>query len=195
MRIISIVYHSKYGHTKKQAEAVAQGARSVENVKVHLVAVEEVDQHWETLKESAGIIFGSPVYMGSVSASFKEFMEKTSKLYIPQEWKNKLAAGFVNSGSQNGDKLAALLQLNIFAAQQGMIWVSLGLLPGNNSSKGSPEDLNRLGAYLGAMSQSNSDQSSELTPPPSDLKTAEHLGRRVALLAKAYPAPETLRVE
>jgi NAD(P)H dehydrogenase (quinone) len=49
----------------------------------------------------------------------------------------KLAAGFTNSGSQNGDKQNTLMQFVTFAAQHGMLWVNLGQMPGNNSSGGS----------------------------------------------------------
>jgi NAD(P)H dehydrogenase (quinone) len=61
-----------------------------------------------------------------------------------------------------------------------MIWVGLDLMPGNSNSKGSHEDLNRLGSWLGAMAQSNVDEAPEVAPPESDLKTAAHLGQRVA---------------
>jgi hypothetical protein len=61
-----------------------------------------------------------------------------------------------------------------------MVWVGLGLLPGSNSSKGSTDDLNRLGSFLGAMAQSNADQGPEQGPTAADLRTAEHLGCRVA---------------
>jgi hypothetical protein len=46
--------------------------------------------------------------------------------------------------------------------------------------------LNRLGSFLGAMAQSNTDQGSDLAPIESDLKTAEHLGQRVAQLAARF---------
>ena len=95
-------------------------------------------------------------------------------------WANKLAAGFTNSGSQNGDKQNTLQALVSFAAQHGMVWINLNLMPGHNSSRGCADDLNRLGAFLGAMAQSNIDQGPELVPPESDLKTAWHLGKRVA---------------
>jgi multimeric flavodoxin WrbA len=73
----------------------------------------------------------------------------------------------------------------IFANQHGMLWVSLGLMPGNNNSKGSVDDLNRLGSFCGAMAQSNVDQGPEAMLQ-SDLKTAAHLGRRVAETALRY---------
>ena len=76
------------------------------------------------------------------------------------------------------------MQLAVFAAQHGMIWVGQHLLPGNNNSKGSVDDLNRLGSSLGAMAQANSDQGPEDGPIASDLLTAESLGERVANIAK-----------
>ncbi len=189
MTRVAVVYHSGFGHTKVVAEAVARGAESVAGTEVHLIPVEEVDDAWALLDGADAIIFGCPTYMGSASAPFKAFMDKTSKLWMEQRWKDKLAAGFTNSGSQSGDKLNTLIQLAVFAAQHGMIWVGLGLLPGNNSSQGSIEDLNRLGAFLGAMAQSNIDQGPDLAPPESDRKTAEHLGRRVAEAALRWRRP------
>jgi multimeric flavodoxin WrbA len=180
MARIVIVYHSGYGHTAAQAEAVARGASSAVGTAVQLVKVEDADQHWPDLAAADAIIFGTPTYMGSASAPFKTFMDASSKAWFTQDWKDKLAAGFTNSASQNGDKLNTLQQLAVFAAQHSMVWVGLGLLPGNNSSKGSTDDLNRLGSFLGAMAQSNSDQGPEQGPTAADLRTAEHLGRRVA---------------
>lgn len=183
MTKIAIVYHSGYGHTFEIAKAVAYGARRVAGAEVDLIKAEEAEANWETLNAANAIIFGAPTYMASASAPFKAFMDATSKLWFKQAWKDKVAAGFTNSGSQSGDKLSTLTQLMLFAMQHGMVWVGLGLLPGNNTSTGSPEDLNRLGSYVGAMAQSNNDQGPEIVPPESDRKTAAHLGERVAKLA------------
>ncbi|MEW6330791.1 MAG: flavodoxin family protein [Pseudomonadota bacterium] len=183
---IAVVYHSGYGHTARQAQAVADGAAGIAGVRAQLVPVENVEQHWRDLESADAIVFGSPTYMGSVSAPFKAFMDKSSKAWAAQQWKDKIAAGFTNSASHSGDKLNTLIQLAVFAAQHGMHWVSLGLLPGNNSRQGSPEDLNRLGSYLGAMAQSDSDAAPEIAPTGSDLRTAAHLGRRVAEAALGF---------
>ena len=180
MARIVIVYHSGYGHTAVQAEAVARGARGIAGAAVQLVKVEDAEQHWPDLAAADAIIFGAPTYMGSASAAFKTFMDASSKPWSTQAWKDKIAAGFTNSASQSGDKLSTLQQLAVFAAQHAMVWVGLGLMPGNNSSKGSTEDLNRLGSFLGAMAQSNADQGPEHGPTAADQRTAEHLGRRVA---------------
>lgn len=189
MTKVAIVYHSGYGHTQKQAEAVAEGVARVTGTKALLIPVAEADDRVAELNAADAIVFGSPTYMGSVSGPFKTWMDGTSKVW--GKWNGKLAAGFTNSASQSGDKLNTLMQISVFAAQHGMIWVSLGLMPGNNNSKGSVNDLNRLGSFLGAMAQSNADQGPEHGPIASDLETAKHLGQRVAETAKAYkPARE-----
>ncbi len=112
MARIVIVYHSGYGHTAVQAEAVARGARGIAGAAVQLVKVEDADQHWPDVADADAIIFGTPTYMGSASAAFKTFMDASSKPWAAGAWKDKIAAGFTNSASQSGDKLSTLQQLS-----------------------------------------------------------------------------------
>ncbi|MGQ5639883.1 MULTISPECIES: flavodoxin family protein [unclassified Streptomyces] len=179
---VAVAYHSGYGHTAKQAAAVAAGAEKVPDTQVTLVSLAELtDELWETLQESDAIIFGTPTYMGGSSAVFRAFIEATSKVWGDNlRWKNKIAGGFTNSGNMSGDKLNTLFDIALFAAQHGMIWVGLAEYGGWNTSAGSPEDINRLGSWLGAMSQANNDEGPDVTPGASDLRTAEALGRRIA---------------
>jgi NAD(P)H dehydrogenase (quinone) len=179
---IAIVYHSGYGHTRRQAEAVKAGVKQVEGAEALLLTVEEAQTRWDDLASAEAIIFGAPTYMGSASAPFKAFQDATSRAVVAKgfAWKDKIAAGFTNSGARSGDKLATLIQIAVFAAQHGMHWVNLGLPPANNSTTGSEEDLNRLGFWLGAGAQSNVDQGPDVAPPEADLATARHLGQRVA---------------
>ena len=93
-----------------------------------------------------------------------------------QKWKNKVAGGFTNSGGLNGDKLSSILELVVLAGQHGMIWVSPGILP---ESPYAPENINRLGSYLGVMAQSNQGVP-ETTTASGDIKTAELYGRHIA---------------
>jgi multimeric flavodoxin WrbA len=179
--LISIVHDSGWGHTARQAQSVAEGARQVAGAQVQLIAVSEGAIPWDVLEASDAIVFGSPTYNGSPSARFKQFCEASTKpVWNDMKWRNKVAAGFTNSGAQNGDKLHSLISMALFAAQHGMLWVGLDLKPGNDSSRGSVHDLNRLGSWLGAMAQSNGDQGPDDAPITSDLETAAHLGRRVA---------------
>jgi multimeric flavodoxin WrbA len=185
---VAIAYHSGFGHTARQAQAVARGAASVAGATTTLHDVVVVDDDlWTALDHADAIIFGAPTYMGSPSAVFKTFAEGTAAVWGDNlGWKDKIAAGFTNSQNINGDKLNSLMAFAILAAQHGMHWVSLGLYPGWNTTAGSPDDLNRLGSFLGAMAQSDGDASLEVAPPLSDLQTAEALGRRVAEVTKQW---------
>lgn len=188
MKKVAIVYHSGFGHTKVQATHVHKGAASVQGVTAVLYKAEDLTKDPTALNDADAIIFGAPTYMGSLSSPFKAFMDSTSAIWVTQEWKNKLAAGFTNSGSMAGDKLNSLVQLVIFAAQHGMLWVSLGLM--NESSapdvpSGDPQSINRIGSFLGATAQSDN-LPPDKTPPAGDLKTAELLGVRVAKIALAW---------
>ncbi|MEH3145699.1 MAG: flavodoxin family protein [Methylobacterium frigidaeris] len=184
---IAIVYHSGYGHTARQAEAVAEGVRRA-SASPLLLSVDEAQQRWDDLHAAHAIVFGTPTYMGAASASFKAFQEATSKVMMAGGylWKDKIAAGFTNSGAQAGDKLSTLLQMVLFAAQHGMHWVSLDLPPANNSTSGSDDDLNRLGFWIGAAAQSNTDEGPDRAPPEADLATARHLGARVARVTRDF---------
>ncbi|MEZ5935423.1 MAG: flavodoxin family protein [Alphaproteobacteria bacterium] len=181
MTDIAIVFHSGYGHTKVQAEAVRRGVEQIEGVRATLIQVD--DQRpppWDRLDAADAIIFGAPTYMGGPSAPFKAFIDATSSRWQEQAWKDKLAAGFTNSAGMSGDKLNTLQQFVLLAMQHGMIWVGLGLMPGDITRDGTPEDLNRLAGFVGAMARSRADRGPETDPPLTDQRTAEHLGRRVA---------------
>ena len=183
MAHIAIAYHSGYGHTARQAAAVAHGVESVEGATVELLPVDEPDDVlWDRLTAADAIIFGAPTYMGSPSAVFKAFAEAAVGPVWANDlsWRDKIAAGFTNSKAMSGDKLNSLVDLAVFAAQHGMIWVGLDIYPGWAESTASIEDLNRLGSWMGAMAQSDADLSAEKAPPETDLRTAAALGARVA---------------
>ena len=184
---IAIAYHSGFGHNAAMARAVRDGVDRAPRSKVRLIDVTDMtDESWDALANADAIIFGSPTYMGAVSGPFKSFMDKTARIWLERGWRNKLAAGFTVSSSQAGDKFATLSQLMTLACQHGMIWVSLDQLPGNNSSKGSVDDLNRIGGSLGAMAQANNDEGGDIAPPGADRETAALLGLRVAEVTRRF---------
>lgn len=185
--VVSIAYHSGYGHTAVLAEAVRDGAADTGAV-VHLIKVDGITEaEWELLDASDAIVFGSPTYMGTASGAFHQFAEDSSKRWFADAWLDKLAAGFTNSGSKSGDKLHTLQYFQILAGQHGMHWVNLGLKPGWNTSEASENDINRLGFFSGAAGQTHADLGPE-SVHKADIATAEHLGRRVALTARTFAA-------
>ncbi len=182
---IAIAYHSGFGHTEVLAEAVAAGAAEG-GANVSVIAVDcMTDGDWDVLDGADGIVFGSATYMGNVSAGFQAFAEQTGRRCVNGSWRDKVAAGFTNSGAKSGDKVNTLVSLAIFAAQHHMHWVSLGLGAGWNSATGSENDLNRLGFWLGAGAQTDVDAGPDQMHP-SDVQTCHHLGQRVALVTRQF---------
>jgi NAD(P)H dehydrogenase (quinone) len=161
MTRVCVVYHSGYGHTQKQAEAVAEGVASVDGV----VCIPDCRRRaraadapaWDNARCCDAMIFGSPTYMGSASAAFKAFMEATSQRWMEQRWATSSPRASPTPARRTATSRTRLMQFVTFAAQHGMLWVNLNQMPGNNSSAGSEDDMNRLGASLGAMAQSNVD--------------------------------------
>ncbi|MDP3873145.1 MAG: flavodoxin family protein [Pseudomonadota bacterium] len=180
MTQVAIVYHSGYGHTRRMAQAVADGAAQA--AEVHAIAVDAdgnvPDAAWDTLAAADAIVFGSPTYMGSVSWQFKKFADASSKPWFGQKWKDKLAAGFTNSASMNGDKHSTLHYLMTLAMQHSMLWVGTGLMP-SNSKAATRNDINYVASFAGAMASTPSDASVE-EMLDGDLQTARLFGLRVA---------------
>jgi NAD(P)H dehydrogenase (quinone) len=143
------------------------------------------DGDWDVLDDADAIVFGSATYMGNVSAGFQAFAEQTGRRCLDGSWRDKVAAGFTNSGAKSGDKMNTLVSLTVFAAQHHMHWVSLGLGAGWNSTTGSENDLNRLGFWLGAGAQTDVDAGPDQMHP-SDVQTCHHLGQRVALVTRQF---------
>ena len=176
MSNIVVIYHSGYGHTAKQADAVVAGA------KADLIAIDAngniTEADWAKLDAAKAIIMGSPTYMGSVSWQFKKFADATSKRWLTLVWKNKIFAGFTNSASMNGDKFSTIQYLFTLAMQHAGVWVGVGLMPANTKAF-TRDDVNYLGSMAGALMTSPSDSSADEVNK-GDLETARLLGARVA---------------
>ncbi|MBN8544304.1 MAG: flavodoxin family protein [Alphaproteobacteria bacterium] len=185
MTTIAIVYHSGYGHTEVIAKAVAEGVTRGGGT-AKLLKIEKADQDFapifDAIKAADGVIMGAPTYMGGLSAPFKAFIDASSKPWFKQEWKDKLAGGFTNSGNLSGDKSISLIQLFSLAMQHSMIWVGPGVLRDPAFPVGDPAQVNRLGSFAGVMAQS--DQAApDVTPPEGDKEFGRVLGERVAMFA------------
>jgi len=182
MSKIAIVFHSGYGHTKKVAEAVAEGSGGT------LVAIDAEgnlsEAQWAELAAADAIVFGSPTYMGNASWQFKKFADASSKPWYSQVWKDKIAAGFTNSATLNGDKFSTLQYLFTLSQQHGMIWAGMGLKAPNHKAA-TRDDLNNMGGYAGLMTATPSDASVD-EMVPGDLATARFFGERVAAVVKRW---------
>ncbi|MEM7799245.1 MAG: flavodoxin family protein [Chloroflexota bacterium] len=193
MKTVSIVYHSGSGNTARMAEAVADGARSVEGIEVKLFPIhgEQIsagrwqdDEIMGQLTASDAIIFGSPTYMGMVSGQFKCFADATAPHWFQMTWKDKVAGGFTTSGYASGDKVMTLHYMATLAAQLRMMWVGPAAPASNLTGDG--QNIDRWGYYLGIGGVGN--MQSQDFPDDGDLLTARLYGQRLAEVTLRWAA-------
>ena len=122
---ILIAYHSQTGNTAKLAAAVREGAASVSGVDVLLRSVNEVGA--EDILKSEGIVLGTPVHWGSLSADSKRFLDRIGEV-LGKAGKTladgRTAGVFCTAGSvSNGQEMA---RLSTIAAFLDMRFVVIG---------------------------------------------------------------------
>lgn len=104
---VLIAYHSETGNTEAMANAVAEGARTVDEVIVTLKPVSEVTA--SDLLDADAIIVGSPVYNANVSPEISAFM--ASWPFEGEPLKDKIGAAFVSAGGISAGE--EIVQMNI----------------------------------------------------------------------------------
>ncbi len=136
MTKVLIIYTTTMGSTRKMAEAVADGARSVKGAEVTLLEAAEAMQDVtavERLKDETraadAVILGTPMRHRSADARIKKFIEDVIELlWLRDELVGKVGGvfsvggGYGNTGA--GVEIAQLGMLAAFAGA-GMILVSL----------------------------------------------------------------------
>ncbi|MDO6704831.1 flavodoxin family protein [Photobacterium sp. 1_MG-2023] len=189
MKTIALIYYSGTGATHQMAEAITRGAQTQADIQVvsYRISGDAIQQGrfndpalFASLQQADAILFGTPTYMGGPAAQFKAFADASSDSWSGQGWRNKLAAGFTVGGSQGGEQDSTLNYLMILAMQHGMLWVGMDMPYGYDDKR-----INPMGRQLGASGHTPNGELSE-----ADLKTAAHLGQRVAGLLQSQVAEE-----
>jgi NAD(P)H dehydrogenase (quinone) len=116
---VLIMYHSKTGHTKRVAEAVAKGVGEVEGVACIVKSTAEVTK--DDFVAADGVIAGSPVYFGTMAAELKEIFEKF--IGVRKKMEGKIGAAFATSGDPSGGKETTLISIIQAFLIYGMIVV------------------------------------------------------------------------
>jgi NAD(P)H dehydrogenase (quinone) len=93
MTKVFIVYTSSFGNTKRMAEAVADGSRSVESTEVSCKEASEASVN--DVRAADAIIMGSPVRHRTADARVKKFIEEVcEKLWLTDEMVGKVGGVF-----------------------------------------------------------------------------------------------------
>jgi NAD(P)H dehydrogenase (quinone) len=116
---VLVIYSSKTGNTKKLAEAIAKGVGEVAGVTCVVKPVAEVTK--DDFLQSDGIIAGSPVYFGMMTAEMKELFDKF--VGIRQKMGDKIGSAFATSGDPTGGKETTMMSIIQVMLIYGMIIV------------------------------------------------------------------------
>ena len=115
--LVLIAYYSPSGSTKKLAESIGEGARSVEGVEVVLAPIGEVSP--QNLLDAQAILLGSPVYNGNIAPAVQEFIN--SWPFEGRPMKDKLGAAFVTGGGISIGEEGVMLDILRAMLIQGML--------------------------------------------------------------------------
>src|SRR5262245_50825573 len=121
MTKLLVLYYSMYGHVETMANAVAEGARTVEGVEVTLKRVPETmpkevaEKYGAKLDQAApeaspkeldeydAIIFGSPTRFGNMTAQMRNFLDQTGSLWMKGTLVGKVGSVFTSTGTGGGN--------------------------------------------------------------------------------------------
>jgi flavorubredoxin len=111
MSKILIVYYSHTGNTEKMAEAIAEGARTVQEVEVE---IKRSESPWN-LADFDAILIGAPTYHHSMTDNTKKFLEQIA--FHDVNLVGKIGAAF---GSYGWSGEAPRLVLEVMENKLGM---------------------------------------------------------------------------
>lgn len=155
---VLVLYYSRSGNTKKLAEAIAVGVRSVRSVKCVMKDTSQVVK--EDFLRADAVVAGSPVYFGTMAAPLKEVFDRF--VVVRKKMGNKIGAAFATSGDLSGGKETTMMSIIQAFLIYGMIIVG--------------DPLDATGHY-GVSCTGDPDEKTK--------ENAKKLGKRVANLVKA----------
>lgn len=195
MTKILVLYYSSYGHVETLANAIAEGARSVEGTEVTVKRVPEtmspeaaakagvkLDQAAPVAdpKEIGGydaILFGTPTRFGNMAAQMRNFLDQTGGLWVKGALVGKVGSVFASTGTGGGNESTIMSFVNTLI-HHGMVYVGLPYscpeLADVSEVKG--------GSPWGAATIAGADGSRQ--PSAKELAQARFQGAHVASIAK-----------
>ena len=195
MTKVLVLYYSSYGHIEAMAEAVAEGARSVEGTLVDVKRVPElvpdevaaaahikIDQAApiatpDELANYDAIIFGTPTRFGNMAAQMRNFLDQTGGLWFANALVGKVGSVFCSTASQHGGQETTITSFHTTLLHHGMVIVGLPYTFKGNSEMGEISG----GTPYGATTLAGNDGSR--MPSENELAGASFQGNHVAQIA------------
>jgi NAD(P)H dehydrogenase (quinone) len=196
---IHIVFYSMYSHVYQLAEAVAEGARGVEGAEVNLFQVPELVPEEALVKSGAkaardsfahvpyievpqlaeadAIIFGTPTRFGNMCAQMRQFLDRTSSLWLSGALIGKVGSVFASTATQHGGQETTLTSFHTVLLHLGMVIVGLPY----SEKRQMTLDETTGGSPYGATTIAGGDGKRQ--PSENELAMARFQGEHVAKIA------------
>ncbi len=129
----------------------------------------------EDLRDTHGLILGSPTRFGNMAAPLKHFLDGTASLWLSGALAGKPAAVFTATQTLHGGQESTLVSMMLPLFHHGMILVGLPY------TERALNETRSGGTPYGASHVSGGNATPQLTAAEKEL--AQALGRRVAALA------------
>jgi len=104
---ILVLYFSKSGNTRKLAEKITEGVNEVEGVEALMKHTDDVIK--DDFLSSEGVIAGSPVYFGVMSAQLKKIFDEF--IGTRKQMEGKVGAAFATSMDPTGGKETTMMSI------------------------------------------------------------------------------------
>ena len=197
---ILVLYHSTYGHIEAMAEAVAEGARSVDGSVVdirrvpELVPVELARQSGYKLDQAApiatvdelgdydAVIVGAGTRYGTAASQMRNCLDQTGGLWMKGGLVGKVGSAFTSTATQHGGQETTLIGLIQTLLHHGML---IAGLPYAWAGQQRMDEITG-GSPYGATTITGGDGSR--MPSENELEGARWQGRYVAETAKKLTA-------
>ena len=193
---ILVLYHSTYGHIETMAEAVAEGARSIEGAVVDIKRVPELVP--DELAKASGykldqaapiatvadletydaVIVGAGTRYGTASSQMRNFWDQSGGVWMKGALVGKVGSAFTSTASQHGGQETTLVGLIQTLLHHGMLIAGLPYAWAGQSRI----DEMTGGSPYGATTITGGDGSRQ--PSANELEGARWQGRYVAETAK-----------
>jgi NAD(P)H dehydrogenase (quinone) len=198
MTEILVLYYSRNGATAELARQACRGVESVAGAAAKLRTVPPVSAESERppklvpmtgapyvtlddLRNSQGLLLGSPTRFGNMAAPLKYFLDSTSSLWVSGALAGKPAGVFTSTQTLHGGQEATLLSMMLPLLHHGMYLVGLPY-----TERGLHQTRSG-GTPYGASHVAGGQEEPALTEDERAL--AQALGKRVAALAVQLGKP------
>nr|MDO8133842.1 flavodoxin domain-containing protein [Candidatus Njordarchaeum guaymaensis] len=122
---VLVAFDTKYGNTKRVAEAIAEGLKTAREIKATVLNIKDVDA--KTIPTFDAFLVGSPAHFGGPTGTAKGFIERMGKLKLEGKCIAVFDTYITNPRGSDFEKAVRKLEEHIRKKAPSLTIVSPGL--------------------------------------------------------------------